>query len=135
MKWLFLSIIVGCLLALCGCSPVPPVQGTPPSGEIVLPKAQVKEFLVEPPRSLILAEAINGITQVWLDESGGGGHAENRTQIYSANGCPLTGPPLLPGDAIKVIGQMDAPSGRFVAKTIWMLDVKIEGPCEGPPAE
>lgn len=135
MKWLLLSVVVVCLLALGGCKPTAPMPGTPPSGEIVLPRARVKEFLTDPSRSILLTEAVNGVSQVWLDEWGAGSQVENRTQTYSANGCLLVGLPVQAGDVIKVVGQVDAASGRFVAKTIWMLDVEIEGPREGPPAE
>lgn len=135
MKSLLLFVVAVCLLALGGCTPTVPTQGTPSSGEIVLPRAEVMGVLMEPPRSILLTEAVNGVSQVWLDEWGAEGQVENRTQTYSANGCPLAGPPIQTGDTLKVVGQVDAASGRFVAKTIWMLDVEIEGPCEGPPAE
>lgn len=65
----------------------------------------------------------------------GDGYLENKTQTYSVNGCPLAGPPLQAGDAIKVIGRTDETSGRLIAEVIWMLDIEIEGACEGPPAE
>ncbi|MCS6843054.1 MAG: hypothetical protein NZ528_01830 [Caldilineales bacterium] len=135
MKRLLLRLMIGSLLVLGGCSPKAPTQGTPPSGDIVLPKAEVMGVLVDPPRSILLSEPVNGVSQVWLDEWDAEGQVENRTQTYSANGCPLAGPPIQAGDTLKVVGRVDAASGRFVARTIWMLDVALEGPCDGPPAE
>jgi|YNPNPStandDraft_1061719.scaffolds.fasta_scaffold12666_7 hypothetical protein len=135
MRWLFVSMIASCLLNLSGCIPLAPAQSTPTPGEVVILEAKVKDFLVDPPRSIILSTAVDGVTQVWLDESGGDGHLENRTQTYSANGCPLAGPPIQAGDTIKVSGRMDEASGRLIAASIWVLNVEIEGPCEGPSAE
>lgn len=125
------------LLTLCACNPISAPAGPTlsPAEPITISRAVVKEFVVEPPRSILLTETIDGISQVWLDESVGDGHLENKTQTYSANGCPLAGPPLQAGDAIKVIGRTDETSGRLIAEVIWMLDIEIEGACEGPPAE
>ncbi|BCX03087.1 MAG: hypothetical protein KatS3mg053_1025 [Candidatus Roseilinea sp.] len=135
MKWLTCLLMIYGLLALSGCSSTVLTPSAPPVSDIVIPKAEVKAFSTNPPRRILLTEAVNGVSEVWLDEWGAEGQVENRTQTYSANGCPLAGPPIQAGDAIRVVGQVDAASGRFVAKTIWMPDVEIEGPCEGPPAE
>ncbi|MCS6828532.1 MAG: hypothetical protein NZ553_18095 [Caldilinea sp.] len=134
MKLHIALIVLYSLLALCACSPISAPAAT--SAEpLTIPRAVVKEFLVEPLRSILLAEAIDGITRVWLDESGSDGHFENKTQTYSVNGCPLAGSPLQAGDAIKVIGRLDETSGRLIAETIWMLNIHIEDACTGPPAE
>jgi hypothetical protein len=140
MRGLYLPIIIGCLYALCGCSnPIATQSNPPPSdssdSKITVAEVQVAEFRVQPPRSIVFNESVQGFTQVWLDESPEGDGFLNNTETYSRNGCPLAGPPIQTGDSIKVNGHRDE-HGEIIADTIWLLDVEIDATdCSGPPAQ
>ncbi|MCS6883155.1 MAG: hypothetical protein RMK84_06580 [Oscillochloridaceae bacterium] len=139
MRWLYLLVLTPVLTAVWGCSLRLPGQGNPAPGApadapIVLAKATVAEFLVQPPRKIILQEPVDGFEAIWLNERPVGTGFENSTATYSRNGCPLAGPPIQSGDTIKVLGHLK--NGALIADIIWLLDIEIATTeCDGPAAD
>ncbi len=140
MRGLYVAIIIGCLLALCGCNnQIVTQNSSPPSNvsdsEIIIAEAEVAEFHVQSPRSIVFSESVQGFAQVWLDESPEGDGFLNNTETYSRNGCSLAGPPIQADDSIKVSGHLNE-NGQLIADTIWLLDVEIDATdCSGPLAQ
>lgn len=140
MIWRFLTVIAVILLGLSGCSEVLPTQvgPTPEQGYASyfnVSDAVVMAFLSEFPRSIIIDHEIEGSTQVWFDETPDDVGFIVKTQFYSSDGCPLPGPPILPGDPVKITGHLDAES-RLVADVLWILNNEVgDENCFGPPAD
>ncbi len=139
MKKSNLLITLVCVFAFAGCAGQTLDQSGPPTNRsaksdsnIVISGAVVEEFIVSSrPRSIVLREAVDGVTQIWFDETSEG---EVNTQTYSRDGCPLAGPPIQAGDSIKVVGHLDKDS-KIIADTIWILDIEVDSTdCSGPPA-
>ncbi|MCX7792188.1 MAG: hypothetical protein N2378_16255 [Chloroflexaceae bacterium] len=139
MRWSYLPVIIATLVAVWSCSvPLPGRSGPPPtepgSYQIVIAKATVAEFLVQPPRKIILQEPVDGFEAIWLNERPVGTGFENSTATYSRNGCSLAGPPIQSGDTIKVLGHLK--NGALIADIIWLLEVEIATTeCDGPAAD
>ncbi len=139
MRRRYVAIIIGGLLALCGCNNqiVTPNNVSPGNVSdsaiiIIIDEAEVAEFRVQPPRSIVFSKTVQGFTQVWLDESTEGDGFLNNTETFSRNGCPLAGPPIQAGDSIKVSGHLNE-NGQLIADTIWLLNVEIDATdCTGP---
>ena len=140
MRWSYVTLIAGILLGLSGCSEVLTTRGSPTSEQgnatyFDVSEAVVMAFLSESPRSIIIGHEIEGSTQVWFDETPDDVGFIVRTQIYSSDGCPLPGHPILPGDPLKITGHLDAES-RLVADVLWILNKEVgDENCFGPPAD
>jgi hypothetical protein len=65
------------------------------NARVVIGPVQVEEFLIfSQPRRITFAEAVNGYTQIWFDETPEGDGYINNTLVFSRNGCPLARPPI-----------------------------------------
>ncbi len=140
MRWLYVPLIFVCLIGLSACGDLIPTQETPsPKSQydlyIIISDAVVMKFDYEFPRSIILNNQTEGTSQVWFDEEPDDVGFIVKTQFYSIDGCPLPGPPLLPGDTVKVAGHMDEES-RLIADFLWILSNEVgDEECPGPPAD
>lgn len=140
---LILVALAVALAGLCACSRQPPREQNPspkqiarPGPQVVLPRARVDQFDVQPPRSLVLSDMEKNSSQVWFfDETRQGEGFLNQTEVYSRAGCALAGAPLQAGDVVKVVGHR-APDQRLVADIIWVLTIEMDAAdCTGPPAD
>jgi len=140
MRWFYVPFIFVCLIGLSACSDLiptrePPAQDPEFDSYIIISDAVVMQFDNEFPRSIILNNQTEGTSQVWFDEVPDDVGFIVDTQFYSVDGCPLPGPPLQPGDPVKIAGHMDDES-RLIADILWILNNEVGGEdCFGPPAD
>ena len=140
MRWIYLPFIFLLLVGLSGCSQLIPTKIQPTAETqydtyFDVSDAVMMVFLPEYPRSIIINHEIEGSTQVWFNEIPDDVGFIVKTQFYSVDGCPLPGPPLLPGDPIKITGHIDDES-RLVADILWILNNEVgDENCVGPPAD
>ena len=140
MRWLYVMLVFVFLIGIPACGNLFPTQDTPEQkmeydSYINISNAVVMQIQHETPRSIIINHKAEGTSQVWFDEEPDDVGFIVNTQFYSIDGCPLPGPPLLPGDTVKVAGHMDEES-RLVADFIWILNNEVgDENCFGPPAD
>ena len=140
MKRLYIVLIFVCLIGLSGCSKLIPTRDTPEpvsqyDSYVIISDAVVMQFNSEFPRNIILNTQTGGTSQVWFDEIPDDVGFIVNTQFYSIDGCPLPGPPIQPGDTVKIAGHLDDES-RMIADILWILNNEFGGEdCFGPPAD
>lgn len=140
MKRLLISALILCLIGIYGCSNILPSQQVTaepekPESYTIISDAVVMQLTTEVPRSLLLAQAGNQLEQVWFDETEDEIGFITKTLFYSVDGCPLPGPPILPGDPVTISAHKDEES-RLVADIVWILNNQVgDENCAGPKAE